>query len=312
MLQGNVDRWMVGRGLLFVLFFLGFSGMAAAEGEPHVPKANLEVNNAVPLPLLKQIAWHKCRETWGKGSLGEPVPLSDADGNVVVYMFPYQIGGEKFPPYDEILRGVKEGRELHRLIGAADVKQAKDLYRRMDRRKVEAAEAALIAGSKSPQLPVMATALSDGSMSNRQELEGMIRFAAQKASGAGEFGTIFVAATYDQPPIPAYFHYLTPYVTKFDLALENAELEIGRGAVLKRIIFQGLQGQYLEFENGGSRVLLNSKSLEKQALEAFSPSASRPVQDLAVCSPPSPRKVKRDAEISREWKKLEAESGGAR
>ena len=53
--------------------------------QPDVPNANTAIDNPVPLNVIKKIALVKSRQTWGQGVLGEPIPLSNLNGDLIVY-----------------------------------------------------------------------------------------------------------------------------------------------------------------------------------------------------------------------------------
>jgi hypothetical protein len=299
--------------LLVVCLFLLGSLDLAAQARLDVPRANLEVSNAVPLPLIKKIALEKSKETWGPGALGEPIPLSNLDGEVVVYMVPYRIGKGEFPGYDDILDSLQAGRNLKTLLKNSDVEKAREVYKKSMRpTKAASQRPVVVSESRVPRRPPINPVRPDGSISRRKEMEEMKEiqtFAARKAIGADEFGTIFVSATYDTFPVLAYFHYLSPYYVNFGPALEKAEEVIGRGASLKSIYFLGLQGQHFEFARNGSGVVLNSKTLEITSLEALRGSRiseGAPRTDSTLFQE---RKAKRETELAKEWKKIKAEIG---
>jgi hypothetical protein len=299
--------------LLVVCLFLLGSLDLAAQARLDVPRANLEVSNAVPLSLIKKIALEKSKQTWGPGALGEPIPLSNLDGEVIAYMVPFRIGKGEFPGYDEILDGLQDGRNLKTLLKNSDVEKAREVYKKSIRpTKAASQRTVVVSESRVPRRPPIDPVRPDGTISRRKELEEIKqieRFASRKAIGADEFGTIFVSATYDTFPVLAYFHYLSPYYVNFGPALEKAEEVIGRGASLKSIYFLGLQGQHFEFVRNGTSVILNSKSLEATNLEALRGSGIPQSATKADSTPLQERKAKLGAELAREWKKIKIEIG---
>jgi hypothetical protein len=307
-------RKMYPIGLLFVfLLLVGAPNIVLAQARLDIPTANLQIENAVPMSVIKKIAQEKASETWGPGAIGTPIPLADLNGDVVVYMVPYKIGGNKFPTYDEVLAGIKEGREMRNLIKNSGMEKAKAKYMSMEHKKVENPRGVVIAKSQEPQRSLIDPVRPDGSFSRRMELDEskeVEKFAVKKSIGADEFGTIFVSAAYDKFPVLAYFHYLAPYIVNFDLALERAEQAIGPGAVLKSIYFLGLEGQFLAFENASSSTLLNSKTFEANSLEKLKKSKISPAQASADPEMLPENKEQIKVEISKEWEKLLAEIGG--
>ena len=235
-----------------------------------IPTADLGTNNPVPFHLVEKIALVKSEETWGNGSLGKPIPLSDMDGNIIAYMFPYYIGGERFPSYDEILQQIKKGRELREHIIGSRIENARGMYyvlkeEQAFRKRGIKSKNNIIAPQTGLQPEQIEPVRPDSSISRRievGEIKEMEKFAAKTAIGADDFGTIVVSATYDMFPVPVYMHYLPPYYAYFDKAMEKAGRHIGNGAFLKRIYWLGLQGQYFEFVNNGNNALINAKTLE--------------------------------------------------
>ena len=96
------ELFKVSLAVVFILL-LGSMDTTAAPARLDIPAANLQVSNAVPIGLVKKIAFEKSKETWGPGALGDPIPLADLNGYVVVYMVPFSIAKESFPAYGDIL-----------------------------------------------------------------------------------------------------------------------------------------------------------------------------------------------------------------
>jgi len=306
----NIRELFVISLVIFFLLLLGSLDMASAQARLDIPAANLQVSNAVPIGLIKKIALEKSKETWGPGSLGDPIPLCNLDGDVVVYMVPFSIGKGQFPAYDEIRQGIMSGRELQKLIKNSDFEKAKEMHKSMDHGKVLSHQRTIvISDSQIPGRPPINAVRSDGSISRKAELRDIEEFASKKVIGADEFGTIFVSATYDMFPVLAYFHYLAPYYINFDFALERAEQFISQGAFLKSIYFLGLEGQYFEFVNNSSSIVLNSKTLQATTVEDLKRSRisqGYPQTDSTLFQE---RKEKRAAELTKEWEKIKSEIG---
>jgi hypothetical protein len=286
----------------------GVTDISAAQASLDIPTGNLNVENAVSIDLLENIALAKSKETWGPGVLGDPVPLLDLNGDVVVYMFPYRIGADVFPDYNEILQEIKQGRELRDLLGK-NMDKAREKYLIMDHGKTESQSDVAASDSKSLSMTQMPSVRPDGTPSRKGELQKIGKFASDKAMGAGKFGTILVSATTDRFPVLAYFHYLAPYYINFDIALEKAEQDIGQGAYLKSIYFLGLEGQFFEFVNDAGSTLLNSKTFETTTLDALKQSRNPQIQFPTDSSPLPEKAVKNMARIANEWEKLKSELG---
>jgi len=297
--------------LFLVLLVLGCPKAILAQARLDGPTANLEIDNAVPMSVVNSIALAKAAETWGPGALGTPVPLADLNGGVVVYMVPFQIGGNAFPPYEDILAGIKEGRELRALISNGELEKAGEKQSGLERPKSVSPRAVVVTDTETPRRPPLDSVRPDGSASRRAALEStrdLERFAARKTIGADEFGTIFVSASYGRFPVLAYFHYLAPYYFNFDSALAQAERAIGPGVVLKHMYFLGLEGQFFEFESASGSLLLNSKTLETTSLKQLQSNAPPTLAPAAAVTSPE-TKAKTSADIAAAWEKVLSEVG---
>jgi hypothetical protein len=184
-----------------------------------LPTANMHVQDGVPLGVIKKIALNKARELWGQVTPGEPLVLSDEDGNLAYYMCPFHIGPGPFPEYKEIMKGVKRGRSLVKAVQR---------------------------GYAPPQ-------------SDHQKA---LKDARSRELGIGEYGTVYVAATYDRFPIPLVSHYLAPFYLKGDLAWQKAKETLGGNPRLNRIFFLGERGTFFEFESGENAVTVHAYSLK--------------------------------------------------
>jgi hypothetical protein len=241
---------------------------ADAAAEPlRLPTANTALDNLVPYGEVVRIAVNKARELWGTVTPGEPIACSDDNGDIVVYMCPFKIGGGPFPSYAQMMEGVREGRRL--------LEQAK--------RGVsvqEPAGAGGDAGSGLDSSPVEAEALSESLAESevpvgiaprppteRANFQEAFKKAKGKEMGIGEYGTIYVSARYDQYPIPLCSHYLSPYYFTGDLAREKAKAALGGSPELCRYYFLGRRGQYFEFVSGEKKAVVHAYSLEVKPFE---------------------------------------------
>jgi hypothetical protein len=184
----------------------------------------MNVQDLVPLGIVKKVALHKARELWGQVTPGEPIALSDEDGNLSYYMCPFHIGPGPFPEYKQIIKGVRQGRNLVKAVQK---------------------------GYAPPQ-------------SNHQKA---LKDAKNKELGIGEYGTVYVAATYDQFPIPLVSHYLAPYYLKGDLAWQKAKEVLRGNPRLNRMYFLGERGTYFEFESGNNSVTVHAYSLHIEPVQ---------------------------------------------
>jgi hypothetical protein len=280
-----VRRWF---SFCLILGLLFFSAEASAQtAEPNDtplgwPSANVDVDNQVPLHIVKRIAAEKAEKLWGEVTPGRPIPCCDEQGDIVAYMCPFRIGSGPFPPYAEIMDGVREGRSK-----AVEV-QRRAVQRVSAGTEGSGGEDALTTSDQESKEP-------DGSVvgsSDRFDPEGLrkdLNTANHKALGIGEYGTIYVSARYDRYPIPLCSHYLSPYYTKGDLAREEARKSGGGEPILGRYYFLGLRGQYFEFLSGEESTLINAHTLK---IETSLPTSR---------SAPSAERLE---DMSQDWEKL--------
>jgi hypothetical protein len=300
--------------LFFLLLFLA-PCVALSQERLDLPSTNPNIQNPVETSLIWKIALKKTKDKWGSGVLGDPVPLSDINGNLYAYMFPYYFGGDSFPSHDNILARVKEGRELRNLIKANRIDEARNRYRTLKGQDTSlsissAQEAPTVI---TPQGGLMPAVRPDGSISRRfqyGETEEMEGFARKRANGADVYGAIVVSATYDRTPVPVYYHSLPSYFTDFDLALKKAQTIVGPDAVLGRIYFQGILGQYLEFSGSKGRVLIHASSLaikNENEFTAMKDSLLKRRQALTAADTEGLAKMRE--KIGAEWERIKSEVG---
>ncbi len=99
--------------VLVMLFGIGFQ-IHAHGGELDIPWADPNVQNGVPFENIKTIAQLKADVLWGKVTPGPVIPYSDLDGKVTAYLFTFYIGGQQFPSYQEITKGLtRKASEIH-------------------------------------------------------------------------------------------------------------------------------------------------------------------------------------------------------
>jgi hypothetical protein len=264
-------------GILF-LFSISLS-ISMPQNRLHAPSARMAIQDAVPFSFVEKIAVAKANQVWGEGALGKPIPLCDPSGGQIAWMFSYIIGSPSFPTYNELLQQIKMGRELKELVDRSDFHEAKLLYNSLltndSRRALVASTPVSPVGANLGQIEPIR---SDGSLSKRAqaaETTNLLKYGADKAIGAGEFGTIVVSATYGKVPVPVYLHCLSPYYTHFDLALEKARTFIGEGASLQRIYFLRLRGLFFEFANNDYSIVLHAQTLEPTDMALYRKSQER-------------------------------------
>jgi hypothetical protein len=225
------------------------------------PSANTSVSNLVPMNIITKIAMKTAEERWGQGqvSQGDPIPCSDAAGNIVVYAIPFHIGKGPFPAREALLGSVKQGRDDMKSLEkghmpnkvTTPVPNTSAIEHRAD--SVPGAEAS--AGAAQAAM-------------DKAAMEQELKAAKKKAIGADEYMTIYVSATYDNYPIPLISHYLPPFFTTGDLARQKVQDKVQSATApsLSRYYFLGRRGQYFEFNAGGNKFVIHAQSLEIESL----------------------------------------------
>ena len=107
---------VVGAVVVALAFCVGNVGFATqvSEGYPHVPTASIDVEDRVPMSVLKLIADHHAHCVWSDHiAQGPPLPVVDSGGNLTAYIFPYVRGSQHFPGYEAIFDAVLRARQLH-------------------------------------------------------------------------------------------------------------------------------------------------------------------------------------------------------
>jgi hypothetical protein len=119
----------------------------------------------------------------------------------------------------------------------------------------------------------LAKAVHRGYVPPQSDHQKALKDAKSRELGIGEYGTVYVAATYDRFPIPLVSHYLAPIYLKRDLAWQKAKEVLGGNPRLNRIYFLGERGTYFEFEYGDNAVTVHAYSLEIKPLQRVQRSA---------------------------------------
>lgn len=101
--------------LSLFFIFLSAIGFVYSEDWPlGFPTANTKVKNSVPIESLRKIALLEAQGTWGVVTPISEIPCCDMDGNVLYYMFVFQIGTGTLKNYNQIMENIKEGRSLYK------------------------------------------------------------------------------------------------------------------------------------------------------------------------------------------------------
>jgi hypothetical protein len=81
------------------------------ETYPAVPISDPIIENQAPLLLLERIADQHAYKVWGNEiARGEPFPVSDVQGKLLAYVFPFIRGSRRFPGYKAIFNSVRNAR----------------------------------------------------------------------------------------------------------------------------------------------------------------------------------------------------------
>ncbi len=278
------------RKSFLMLFFLGFLVMTVSPGKisaqdrggppqpvtpaPPVsiglPSVNLSADNGVPIGIVRSVALKRAKEMWGQVVPGEPIPCADQDGKLAYFMVPFHFGPNPFPSYDQIMEGVRKGREQ------VDQVQKGDIDPELLKATPPTAPANIILHGNKDM--VLTTKSGAAASSPEAEYQKAFKAAKKKEMGIGEFGTIFVAATYDRFPIPLMTDYLPPYYYTGDLAKVKAKEELGGEATLSRIFFLGERGIYFEFASGGTSAMIHAFTIERGSFKHLAQTAPTPAQ----------------------------------
>jgi len=247
--------------------------MAADSNETSLglPTANMSVGNLVPLGIVKKVALKKAKELWGQVTPGEPIACCDQDGNIAYYMCPFHIGPGPFPSDEQIMKGVKEGRKLVKDVHEGFFSQL-DLGTESGK-KAQTGDATLHSSGSNVPKTIIPKPPTDY---NAADYQKALKAAKGKELGIGEYGTIYVAATYDRFPIPLVSHYLPPYYLTGDLAQQKAEEVLVGTPKLNRIYFLGERGTFFEFISGNKAVTIHAYSLEVEPIKRIERRAATP------------------------------------
>ena len=230
------------------------------------PTANMDVGNLVPMEIVRKVALKKAKDLWGQVTPGEPIACSDQDGNIAYYMCPFYIGKGPFPSYGQIMKGVKEGRAL------VDAVQSGILPSGLDFSKLQQMPQAVV--HSNPDIPKVEK--PEPTADSTPNYQKAFKAAKNKELGIGEYGTVYVAATYDRFPIPLISHYLAPYFLTGDLAQQKAKESLLGSPKLNRIYFLGIRGTYFEFASGNNAVTIHAYSLESEPIRRIQKRAPLP------------------------------------
>jgi hypothetical protein len=223
------------------------------------PSANMQADHPVPLGVVKSVALKKAKSLWGQVIPDEPIPCTDQDGNLAYYMVTFKFGSGAFPSYDEIMQGVKNGRDLVDLVEKGNIPPE------LAAAAPQAAQPGNVILHENKDVPVAEKPQS--AESETMSYKEAFKAAKKKEMGIGEYGTIFVAATYDRFPIPLYTNYLSPYYLTGDLAEQKAQELLGTEPTLNRIYFLGERGTYFEFVSGANTVTINAFTLSSEPIQ---------------------------------------------
>ncbi len=221
----------------------------------------------VPQSTVEQVALRQAKLLWGSVQPGPIVPCYDSNNDLVVYLCPFRLGTASFPSAEAIVERVQQARQWQRQIDLEEREQPR--------------------GGVSQD--------SNGNRMDQEMIRESMKTARRQELGIGEYGAVFVSARFDRYPIVMSCHYLPPYYTKVDLAVDKAKHKTGKKtARLKRYYFLGPRGQAFKMDCQGREVLLHASTLQEMEvppIQADPPSQrafdSRAIWDALAEIPPS-------------------------
>lgn len=250
--------------LFFLFMFCVFSNAEAEKYPFGFPSAKTNVDNKVPLELLRKLALDDARKTWGEVIPGPEIPCSDIDGNIKAYMFVFRIikesetrtEVERFGDYSQILSGIIDGRKEHE-------KAMKNLGElKLDPLSIQidgVQEEEFASSFNKPQ----AIALPPEAAEAHQRLAQ----ARMRMWGSDKYGTIVFASTYDQIPVLEKIHGLPYFYSRMDITAQRVKEQLHGNPQLNRIILISALLRYYEFHIDDTRVWANIFSDEVHLAE---------------------------------------------
>lgn len=229
---------------LLILLFLFTPNRMNAEIEEMVPN-KFDYNGLVPKSTALSIAKLKAQEVWGDVTVGNPLLAYDFSGEPSVYIIPIQLGKEKFPD-DEIV--LKELRDSH-----TEFKKA-------------ARECSIIRDRLSSAIENNESGnLNDDGEENtlkslKRELEkaeAKLKAARNGLWGVGQYGFIAVSASFGMLPIQEYSNSLPSYFTRRDFTTSKVVKEFSTKNELTRVYYEGPMDQMFEYTAGNEKIWIS-------------------------------------------------------
>ena len=136
---------------------------------------------------------------------------------------------------------------------------------------------------------------------SRETTEMPPEFYSELVRFGESFGTIYVSARGTNFPVFRVSHFLHPYFVNGEAAQREASRRLGREETrLERIYYIGSNEQYLEFESGGSRELVDANWIE------------RPIDRTALDTEVEPPDPAINKEIEESWARVTSPSFATR
>jgi len=239
-------RFFVFTGIVVLLAGLGSRSQSQVIFQK--PIADFRVANLVPLETARYVASLKAWDVLGARVVAsDPIFCSNSQGYLNAYMFIFKAGKGRFPTDQEILQIIRKGAAYEQQLaeGVVPAELAAKIDPNTILRKLD-----------DLKIPVYRP---DGKMSGMYknlEHEELSRQARRLKSGADDFLTVYVSASFENFPIPHYKKSLPSYYTAYEKANEEAAKFLGqKTGALSKYYFLGVRGEYFEFQDSGKEIL---------------------------------------------------------
>jgi len=244
-----------------IVSLLVFSGIVTRSAVPPTegigaPVASSPIAPTYSLEALQEVAMLKAVRLWGPVTCGTPLPMCDSEGRLIAYEFPFRLGGEQFPSWEETQTEIEAGAALRAALahGAA--------YREAPEDANRTAGAVVSVGTPASYGQTYASGFRTTAESMRW--------------GIGKYGTVLVSAISQGAPVLRYSNSLPYYYSNGIRARRRAAREVGVDPLLQRIFHGRLLGDWFEFASAaGETVYVHSGSLRSTSELPFAVEVNR-------------------------------------